>query len=158
MKSFKKNSGFTLIEIIVVIGIMAVLTIIIYASFSGAKTQSRDQKRVTDINSIQLALETYFTQYHSYPPTLDSLTPKYIYEIPTPPVGGANSTYNYIPIGNTVCYSYHLWTKLETNTDSLSSKRGFNSITVSTSCAGSQSYASSTVDAASDPLIYDVTP
>jgi prepilin-type N-terminal cleavage/methylation domain-containing protein len=161
MKFFKKNNGFTLIEIVVVIGIIALLTVIIYASFNGAKSQSRDQTRITDINSIQLALETYYNQKHSYPATssLDILvTEKYLPKIPTPPTGGAVTPYNYVPIGDTpnLCISYHLWVRLENSSGNLSSKRGYNSSSVSTTCATAGSYPK--VDASADSLIYDVTP
>jgi len=163
MKIFKKSLGFTLIEIVVVIAIMAILTVIIYTSFSGAKAQSRDQLRITNISSIQLALETYFNQKHQYPTNLNLLIPLYINKIPTPPSGSPDSldySYNYVPIGNTpnLCISYHLWTKLETGNINLSSKKSFNSKSVNTSCAVSQDFSTTTVDASSDSLIYDVTP
>ena len=156
MKKLTKNIGFTLIEIVVVIGIMAILTVIIYASFNGAKAQSRDQERITNISSIQLALETYFNQKHQYPANLNLLTPSYLPQIPVPPAG-TNPQYNYVPIGaGSICVSYHLWIKLETKNDSLSSKKSFDSTGVSTACALSGTYP--TINASSDPLIYDVTP
>ena len=160
-KFLKFNLGFTLIEIVVVIAIMAILTVIIYASFNGAKAQSRDQERITDISSIQLALETYYNQKNLYPANLTLLTPLYINKIPTPPSGspnGSDYSYNYVPIGNLsrTCVSYHLWTKLETSNINLSSKKGFNSISSNTTCAGGTTYPRK--DAGSDSLIYDVTP
>jgi general secretion pathway protein G len=158
----KSNLGFTLIEIVVVIAIMAVLTVVIYASFSGAKAQSRDQERITNISSIQLALETYYNQKHKYPENLSLLTPLYINKIPTPPSGspsGSDYSYNYVPIGVTlgICSSYHLWTKLETNNINLSSKKGFSSITSSTACAGVATYPTKDASVSSNSLIYDVT-
>lgn len=156
--------GFTLIEIVVVIGIMAVLTVIIYASFNNTKAQSRDQERITNISSIQLALETYYNQKHQYPTSLNLLVDnKYLSSIPNPPIGGPGGIeylYNYVPIGTieNLCVSYHLWTKLETNNGNLSSKKGFDSTSSSVSCASTNPNDFNKTNAANDSLIYDVTP
>jgi len=54
MKLAKKNSGFTLIEILVVIGIIAVLATIVIIAINPARqfAQARDSQRVSNVNSI----------------------------------------------------------------------------------------------------------
>jgi general secretion pathway protein G len=171
---FKKSKGFTLIEVIVVISIMAVLSVIIYASFDKSKAKSRDQKRISDISSIQLALEQYFNKYGVYPTVLSDtkLVPAFISEIPTPPNSG--ETYNYFPLtktnGSSDCVSYQLWTTFEMTNLYLDQKKGFNSKSLASSgwsecsCAGDTActakHASSIVDASANAntLIYDVMP
>lgn len=65
MKSAK--SGFSLIEILLVIGIMGFLMTLILISVSNARRDSRDNKRLVDIQSMQKALELYWQQYGAYP-------------------------------------------------------------------------------------------
>ena len=156
-----KKSGFTLIEIVVVIGIMAILTIIVYGSFGGARTESRDNQRVTDIHVLQLALEEYFNQNHQYPTALSALIPQYTNSIPTPPNGGA---YNYFPLtrasGSTVCTLYQLSVTLENSNSYLQSKRGFDS--TSAGLATGNNFECGTghvgINALTGTLIYDVMP
>jgi prepilin-type N-terminal cleavage/methylation domain-containing protein len=64
--------GFTLVEMMVVIAIIAILTAIIVTNFSGAKGKARDAKRISDMGQIQLALELYFDRCNMYPsPTIE---------------------------------------------------------------------------------------
>ncbi len=65
MKTNRK--GFTIIELLVSVGIIAILTAIITANFATAKAKSRDAKRVSDIAQLQLALELYFDRCSQYP-------------------------------------------------------------------------------------------
>ncbi len=56
---FKKS--FTLLEILVVIGIIAVLVAMGTASYSTAQKKARDAKRRGDLKAIQNALEQYYS-------------------------------------------------------------------------------------------------
>src|ERR1035437_4078142 len=62
-----KNRGFTLIEMLVVIAIIAILSGIIIANLSGAKGKARDAKRISDMGNIQMALALYFDRCNAYP-------------------------------------------------------------------------------------------
>ena len=64
------KKGFTLIELLVVIAIIGILTAIVLASLTGAKSSSRDGKRISDVANLSLALESYFDVCKQYPPTL----------------------------------------------------------------------------------------
>lgn len=67
MELQKKRRGFTLVELVVVIGIIAVLTTIVVANLSTAKAKSRDAQRIAAIGQVQLALEVYKQAYGTYP-------------------------------------------------------------------------------------------
>ncbi|PIY72259.1 hypothetical protein COY87_01960 [Candidatus Roizmanbacteria bacterium CG_4_10_14_0_8_um_filter_33_9] len=56
-----KQFGFTLLEMLVVLGIIGVIMTIITSSFSTAQKKARDTKRKTDINTIQKAVEQYYS-------------------------------------------------------------------------------------------------
>ena len=65
--------GFTLIEMLVVIAIIAILSGIIIANLSGAKGKARDAKRVSDLGNIQMALELYFDRCNQYPASVSNV-------------------------------------------------------------------------------------
>ena len=99
------EGAFTLVELLVVIAIIAILSAIITANFTSAKSKSRDAKRVSDIAQIQLAIAGFFDRCNAYPPTLDttatvSMCPTgvtlgtFISRIPSPP--NTSEVYNYV--------------------------------------------------------------
>lgn len=63
----KSHSGFSLIEILVVISIIGILAAILIFNFQEARMGARDKARKADLQSLQLALELYKTQNGRYP-------------------------------------------------------------------------------------------
>lgn len=55
----KKSKGFTLVELLVVISIIALLSTLAIVALNSARQKSRDAKRVADIKQIQTGLEMY---------------------------------------------------------------------------------------------------
>ena len=74
MKKNYSNSGFTLIELIIVIAIIAVLATTIISVINPVEYQkvSRDTVRLSNLNSISQALELYFASNKTYPTNLDA--------------------------------------------------------------------------------------
>ncbi len=71
MKKIKK--GFTLLEMLVVIGIIAILVGLGTTSYSTAQKKARDAKRKSDLKAIQNALEQYYSICgYQYPTPLGS--------------------------------------------------------------------------------------
>lgn len=62
-----KTRGFTLIELLVVIAIIGMLSSVILASLSSARSKSRDARRLSDVKQLQTALELYYASNNSYP-------------------------------------------------------------------------------------------
>ncbi len=56
-KSFNNPSGFTLVELLVVISIIAILSVIGITVYSSVQKNARDARRRGDIDSIAMALE-----------------------------------------------------------------------------------------------------
>ena len=71
---FSPKRGFTLIELMVTVAIVALLTSIIMVSFSTARGKSRDGKRVSDVGQIQIALELFYDRCKQYPATVANPT------------------------------------------------------------------------------------
>ncbi|MBI2020047.1 prepilin-type N-terminal cleavage/methylation domain-containing protein [Candidatus Daviesbacteria bacterium] len=62
-----KKTGFTLVELLVVITIIAILAAVGLTVYKGAEKQGRIAKRVEDLKAIQTALELYYANNKSYP-------------------------------------------------------------------------------------------
>lgn len=66
-KSVKNPKGFTLVELLVVISIIAVLSVIGFTIFTGVQKNARDSRRKADIDSIAKALEANYTSGSATP-------------------------------------------------------------------------------------------
>lgn len=63
----KKDQGFTMVELLVVIIILVILTSIAIPSYVIIKDRARETATKTEMNNIAKALEIYITQKYSYP-------------------------------------------------------------------------------------------
>lgn len=57
----KKNKGFSLLELLVVIGIISILLAIVASSYATAQKKTRDTRRASDLKTIQQAAEQYYS-------------------------------------------------------------------------------------------------
>ncbi len=72
MVSLKKNqSGFTIVELLIVIVIIGILAGLVITTFVGIQGRARNSERQTDINSISTQLEGYFAKNSGYPSLAD---------------------------------------------------------------------------------------
>lgn len=65
------HRAFTIVELLIVIVVIGVLAAITVVSFSGITSQANIATIQSDLNSNSRKLQLYFTQYGSYPTTLD---------------------------------------------------------------------------------------
>lgn len=117
-----RNEGFTFLELMLVIIILGVLAALISGNFITSLKKGRDARRKADLEQIRQALEFYYEDNKSYPPTADVVfgyplcipaatcaTKTYMTKIPNDPITGKNYEYQQISSGK----SYKLFTCLE---------------------------------------------
>lgn len=88
----KKEKGFTLLELLVVIGIIAMLLGLLSVSYTAAQRRGRDSRRRSDVKAMQEALEQYYVENtYVYPSGDCSGADEYIKGVwpTTDPSGGA---------------------------------------------------------------------
>ena len=77
LKNSTKNSGFTLLEVMVVIVILGILGSMVVPNLIGSQDRANLQKAVSDINALETSLSMYKLDNYDYPSTeqgLESLT------------------------------------------------------------------------------------
>ena len=90
------KKGFTLVELVIGVGIIALLTSIGLAYYGSVNKRARDGKRKADIEVIRSALEMYKADNSSYPPdgaTFPGSIVSYINPYPADP-GTTSYTYS----------------------------------------------------------------
>lgn len=113
----KKQGGFTLLELLIVIVIIGILALLIIPNITSAPKKARDTQRKTDLRAVQKGLEEYFVSNNNYPAAgtwqgdLTGGTPPIMKAIPSDPKGAA-TPYVYTPSG-TPATSYKLEACLE---------------------------------------------
>ncbi|KKW21376.1 MAG: hypothetical protein UY64_C0022G0001 [Parcubacteria group bacterium GW2011_GWA1_51_12] len=165
-------TGFTLIELIVVIAIIGLLSSIVLTSLTRARQKARDARRVADIRQIRNALELFATSNNGeYADTIAVLaSDKFMPVEPKDPSTAASYPYdNYTDstrgacvVASGTCLFYHLGAKLEQGAaaGALLADRdldavagaGPDGLSVAAACG-----ADATATAGTD-LCYDVTP
>ena len=87
--------GFTLIEMMIVIVVIAILVGVLLPNFRGTQDEANTQKAKAEMRTIATALESFYIHNNSaYPTALTSLTtatPRIITRIPSDPFNGATA-------------------------------------------------------------------
>lgn len=112
----KESKGFTIVELLIVIVVIGILAAISIIAYNNVQQKARDSQRAQDIKTIAKALEMYYLDHGSYPPSgcgsncpspkvintswastadgswsilKNALVPKYISALPEDPRGGS---------------------------------------------------------------------
>jgi prepilin-type N-terminal cleavage/methylation domain-containing protein len=63
----KRQEGFTIVELLIVIVIIGILATLVIVTFTGTQQKARDSQRQTDINAVNSHLASYYTETGHYP-------------------------------------------------------------------------------------------
>ena len=111
--------GFSLIELLITVAIIAILAAVVYANFGTAGGKGRDAKRQADLKVLQTAVEQYKTKHGRYPSQgcgspatpsntpsfateagcsnyIQDLAPEFLPRLPTDPQRGSNPGFAYM--------------------------------------------------------------
>ncbi|MFO8080174.1 MAG: type II secretion system protein [Armatimonadota bacterium] len=80
MRNHERRDGFTLVELLTVIGIIAVLAAILFPVFSSARAKSRQARCLSNLQQVGVAIETYVQDHHGFLPTWSITHP----DVPAP--------------------------------------------------------------------------
>jgi type II secretion system protein G len=138
-----KKSGFTIVELLIVVVVIGILAAIVIVAYNGVQARARDARRLADIQTVNKALQLYYIDNGSYPITAPSgmstaytdtncqlgtkqadwvpgLTPKYLPQLPQSfsprPWDSRTGCYQYASDGTS--YVLGAWQALETGPQS----------------------------------------
>lgn len=63
----RKQQGFTIVELLIVIVVIGILAALVITTFTGIQKKARDTERTTDIKAIHGQVEAYYAQNGKYP-------------------------------------------------------------------------------------------
>jgi general secretion pathway protein G len=69
-----KKSGFTLVEILIVVVILGILAAIVIPQFTEASTEAKFSSLCTDLQTLRSQIELYKVQHNDTPPTFANFT------------------------------------------------------------------------------------
>ena len=112
IKPLKKQGGFTLLELLIVIVIIGILALLIIPNITSAPKKARDTKRKTDITTLRKGLEEYFVNNNVYPDStgtglsaLTTGTAPIVKTLPTDPKNASPYTYVYTSANSNSTYT-----------------------------------------------------
>lgn len=75
------SAGFTLIELVIVVAILAVISIFALQTFGPQQAKARDARRFTQIRTMATTLERYMNDFNQYPVVTASSGPARFIEV-----------------------------------------------------------------------------
>ncbi len=94
MKLFRKEEGFTLVELMVVVLIIGILVAIAIPVFNAAKAKAQERTCFANQRTIEGAFQTYNAEQDAVPADVDDLVPTFIKTAPTCPDTAAGYTFD----------------------------------------------------------------
>lgn len=135
------NKGFTVLELLVILGIITILIGLVLVGLNAARKHSNDERKVASLKTVALGLREYFNICRAYPVnmTATEACPALANQVPARQlsdvipsvadlnINGTGSPYHYVSLVDTVsngqgatdCTNFHLWVDLDADGASL---------------------------------------
>lgn len=98
MQSNLKKNGFTLIEILVVLAIIATLLSLVTPRYFDSMNRSKEKILKNDLIVIREAIDKYYSDKNAYPDSLEDLVQyKYLRDMPVDPMTDSSLTWLFSP-------------------------------------------------------------
>lgn len=93
----RKNRGFTLIELMIVMTIIGILASIAAPNYQRSVIKAREAVLMEDLYQMRRAIDAYFADHAKYPESLEALVEaKYLRDIPRDPFTNAQDTWEVV--------------------------------------------------------------
>ena len=90
----RQRRGFTLVELLVVLAVVATLLTLIAPRYWGTETAARETVLKENLRALRVALDQYYADRGAYPDALSDLVDaRYLRTIPIDPVTGSAETW-----------------------------------------------------------------
>lgn len=94
----KTNKGFTLVEILVVLTIIAILLSLVAPRYFASIDRSKEKVLRHDLIVMRSAIDQYFADRNAYPDTLEQLVDgRYLREVPVDPITDRRDSWVFTP-------------------------------------------------------------
>jgi len=104
--NIRKNSGFTLMEILTVIAIMVVLAGILTPALNSARKQAKRAQCISNLKQIYIALQSYAMDNNGAFPAAATWTALLAGYMPPETVGGTSTVFNCPGYASATSYTY----------------------------------------------------
>lgn len=151
----KQSSAFSLIELLVVIGILGLLSTMLLPNFTASRERARDTQRKSDLKQIQNGLELYkqnqaLPAYVATIPTADACWSSgasctgtiYMKRFPQDPLGSSTSVkkYYYSPDNVNIKYTLSACAENKADSEAIACPADFGSV-AGYACASNKCYS-----------------
>src|SRR6266550_9393504 len=82
----KRQRGFTLIELIVVVTIIGILAAVAIVNVRNAQKKAQEAALRDDLHELRKAIDDFYADKQRYPSDLSELVPNYMRKIPSDPI------------------------------------------------------------------------
>lgn len=135
MKKYQK--GFTVLELLVVVGIICIMVALVLVGLTAARSNAKDQEKISTVQTVVVGLAQFHDICRMYPAILDTVTQypclnnqTLLSLMPNLATTTSNSDYQYAGIADSsdprTCIGFHMGAKLANQSNSSGTlKAGF---------------------------------
>lgn len=114
LRKKRSQGGFTLIEVLIVVAIIAIMVLIALWAWQSQLAKGKDARRKADLNRLEKVFEDYYNDNNCYPNDLSDLVPDHLNEALIDP--GTAQAYE---VSNDGCHTYRIYVNLDNEDDSV---------------------------------------